>query len=89
MGVPNCRLPYAWTHYHSVCCVHCTEYLNERLTKLLDESISTENWLDVATGWETILNLRSEMTAERGQAILDCTSSCAQLFAAILHVLQP
>ena len=65
------------------------EYLNERLTKLLDESISTENWLDIATGWETILNLRSEMTAERGQAVLDCTSSCTQLFAAVLPVLQP
>jgi hypothetical protein len=53
----------------------CAEYLNERLTKLLDESISTENWLDVATGWETILSLRAEMTAERGQAILDCASA--------------
>ena len=51
-----------------------TEYLNERLTKLLDESVSTENWLDVATGWQTILSLRAEMTAERGQAILDCKS---------------
>ena len=67
--------------------MYCAEYLNERLTKLLDESISTENWLDVATGWETILSLRSEMTAERGQAILDCMSvvSCAQLFAATLQ----
>ena len=73
------------------CVMCCAEYLNERLTKLLDESISTENWLDVATGWETILSLRSEMTAERGQAILDCMSvvSCAQLFAATLHVPQP
>ena len=63
--------------------MYCAEYLNERLTKLLDESISTENWLDVATGWETILNLRSEMTAERGLAILDCMSvvSCAPPFA--------
>ena len=66
------------------CVMCCAEYLNERLTKLLDESISTENWLDVATGWETILSLRSEMTAERGQAILDCTS-CAQLVAATSH----
>ena len=55
-------------------CLDYAEYLNERLTKLLDESVSTETWLDVATSWETILSLRTEMAAERGQAILDCTS---------------
>ena len=61
-----------------------TEYLNERLTKLLDESISTENWLDVATSWETILNLRAEMTSERGQAIIDCTLHALYSFCSYL-----
>ena len=49
-----------------------TEYLKERLTKLTEDSATDQSWLDFADGWIAVLNLRSEMDSERGQAILDC-----------------
>ena len=48
------------------------EYLKERLTKLTEDSATDQSWLDFADGWIAVLNLRSEMDSERGQAILDC-----------------
>ena len=93
------RLLFAcWVETHAfayvcriVLCCAATEYLNERLTKLMDENVSAENWLDVATGWETILSLRCEMTAERGQAILDCiplrSTRCAVAIPCVVQLL--
>ena len=53
-------------------CLPPAEYLKERLTKLTEDSATDQSWLDFADGWIAVLNLRSEMDSERGQAILDC-----------------
>jgi hypothetical protein len=47
-------------------------FLNERMSKLTDESVMASTWEDFAEGWLALLSLRSEMESQRGQAVLDC-----------------
>ena len=53
-------------------CVHWSaEYLNERLGKLLDEAVTERNWFDTTATWVMLLSLRSKITSECGQHIID------------------
>jgi hypothetical protein len=47
------------------------EYLNERLSKLLDESVTDQNWFDLTETWVMLLSLRSKISSECGHAIID------------------
>lgn len=54
-------------------CVHLfAEYLNERLSKLLDEAVTGQNWFDITATWVMLLSLRSKITCECGHSIIDC-----------------
>ena len=48
------------------------EYLKERMTKLTEESIDHDGWLDFTHRFQSVISLRTEMDSEAGQAVLDC-----------------
>ena len=48
------------------------EYLKESLATLRELSATEHDWLEFAEAWIAVIKLRSEMEAERGQAVIDC-----------------
>ena len=64
------------------------EYLNERLTKLLDEAVTTFNWSDLTDTWVMLLSLRSKIDSQCGHAVLDAMIQDDELLEAIGKVHQ-
>ena len=42
------------------------------MTKLTEDTITRESWREYAASWEAVIDLRSEMDCQRGQAIIEC-----------------
>ena len=47
-------------------------FLQERLDKLALKPPTHTDWLDFSEGFQSMMQLRSEITVERGQAVLEC-----------------
>ena len=63
-------------------------YVLEKLVKLEDMTVTDQSWKDVGESWQALLSLRSQVSVERGQAVIECICTDSKVLQAIGTVQQ-